>query len=110
MPKKNPLVCELPVMTAHCKTCPFKPDEHGVWQDPRLANQVIERTLFQAQQVCHGTEGPNREWHNRCKGAYDHNQAIYERLGYGDLLLNPPENKHKKPKIKNVKRTRCKHD
>lgn len=50
-------VCELPVMKAHCKTCPFKPDDNGRWQDPELAQQVIERTLFKGQQICHGTEG-----------------------------------------------------
>lgn len=79
-------VCELPVMSSHCKTCPFKPDKDGRWQDTRLANEVISRTLFNSQQICHGTEGKNRKPRNRCKGAFDHNFIIYERLGLTHLL------------------------
>lgn len=79
-------VCELPVMEAHCKTCPFKLDGKGHWQDVRLANEVISRTLFNSQQICHGTEGKNRKAHNRCKGAYDHNFEIYKRMGLEHLL------------------------
>jgi len=87
MPKKKVPVCELPVMKAHCATCPFKPDERGAWQDTELASKVIERTLFKAQQICHGTEGKRRKARNRCKGAYDHNLTIYERLGVDHLLI-----------------------
>lgn len=77
--KKN--VAELPVMKACCKTCPFKEDERGVWQDVELASKVIERTLFQGQQICHGTEGKRREAHNRCRGAWEYNNEIYKRMG-----------------------------
>jgi hypothetical protein len=91
MSKKITLpVCELPVMKSHCKSCPFKPDSNGRWQDVSLSNEVIQRTLFKAQQICHGTEGKNREPHNRCKGAFDHNQEIYDRMGLGHLILNKP--------------------
>lgn len=76
----------LPVMAAHCKTCPFKPDSNGVWQDGRLANEVISRTLFNSHQICHGTEGKSRKPNNRCKGAFDHNMEIYTRMGYKDLV------------------------
>lgn len=79
-------VSELPVMVACCKTCPFRADANGRWRDVELANTVIERTLFKSQQICHGTEGKNREANNRCKGSYDHNKEIYERMGWGDLL------------------------
>jgi hypothetical protein len=85
MQKKEIPVCELPVMKAHCITCPFR-EENGKWQDVELANQVIQRTLFKGQQICHGTEGKNREPHNRCKGAYDHNYEIYKRIGLVHLL------------------------
>lgn len=77
---------ELPVMKVHCKTCPFKPDENGVWQNIKLANEVISRTLFKAHQICHGTEGENRKANNRCKGAFDYNFEIYERMGFGELV------------------------
>lgn len=71
----------LAVMKKHCKTCPFKPNEKGHFQNPKLANEVIERTLFKAQQICHGTEGKNREPHNRCFGSFEYNSEIYERFG-----------------------------
>ena len=79
-------VSQLPVMKACCKTCPFKQDENGREQDPILAGQVTSRTLFNSQQICHGTEGPNREPRNRCKGSYDNNKEIYDRMGVGHLL------------------------
>ena len=79
-------VCELPVMKAHCKSCPFRPNEQGHYTDPELANKVIERTLFKSQQICHGTESKKRKPNNRCKGAYDFNKSIYERMGVLHLL------------------------
>ena len=71
---------DLPVMKRHCKSCPFKPNKHGIWQNVELANKVIGRTLFKAQQVCHTTEGKNREPKNRCKGAFDYADEVYKRL------------------------------
>lgn len=79
-------VSTLPVMQACCKTCPFKPDKNGRWRDVEQANKVIERTLFKAQQICHGTEGKNRKPTHRCKGGFDHNKTIYDRMGLGHLL------------------------
>lgn len=85
--KRNPIpVSELPVMKNHCKSCPFKPNENGLWQNTSLANEVISRTLFKSQQICHGTEGENREPRNRCKGSYDHNKEIYSRMNLAHLL------------------------
>jgi len=52
---------KVPVMKNYCKTCPFKPDSKGKWQDVKLASEVVARTFFQAHQICHGTEGENRE-------------------------------------------------
>jgi len=78
---------KLPVMTTHCKSCPFRPvGKHGRWKDVRLANEVIQRTLFKGHQICHATEGPKREPRFRCKGAFDHNMVIYERMGFKDLV------------------------
>lgn len=39
---------KVPVMKKYCKTCPFKPNAYGKWQDPILADQVVARTLFKA--------------------------------------------------------------
>lgn len=73
-------VSDLPVMKSCCKTCPFK-EVDGRQQDPELAAAVVERTLFKAQKVCHGTEGENRKARNRCKGSHDYNVTLYKRLG-----------------------------
>lgn len=77
---------ELPVMKACCKTCPFRLDEEGKMFDAEMASQVMSRTLFQSHQVCHGTEGKNREANNRCKGSFDHNFEIYKRMGVDHLV------------------------
>lgn len=74
-------VSKLPVMATYCKTCPFKPNENGFPQNVSLANAVTERTLFNSQQICHGTEGENREPRNRCYGSFEHNSDIYEKMG-----------------------------
>lgn len=79
-------VSDLPVMKVCCKTCPFKEDENGRENDPKLASEVTSRTLFNSQQICHGTEGKNREPRNRCKGSFDNNKTIYDRMGLGHLL------------------------
>lgn len=71
---------DLPIMKNHCKSCPFKPDAAGKWQDPELANTVTNRTLFKAQQICHSTEGKNRKPTHRCKGSFDNNDEIYKRF------------------------------
>lgn len=76
---------KIPVMEACCKTCPFR-SVNGKWQDVELANQVISRTLFKGHQICHGTEGGNRQPNNRCKGAFDHNYEIYQRMGYEKFI------------------------
>jgi len=87
-------VNHLPIMKACCKTCPFKANDKGHFQNPTLANEVISRTLFKAQQICHGTEGEHREPNNRCKGSYDFNFTIYQRLGLDHLLENPNPKDH----------------
>ena len=74
-------VSALPVMKTHCSSCPFKPVK-GIWQNVELANAVIARTFFNGQQICRGTEGRHWKPRNRCKGAYDHNYVIYDRMGF----------------------------
>lgn len=58
----------------------------GQWRDVKLAGQVVERTLFKGHQICHGTEAAKRKPRFRCKGAFDHNMAIYERMGFKELV------------------------
>lgn len=79
-------VSDLPIMKATCKTCPFRIMENGREQDMKLAGEVTSRTLFQGQQICHGTEGKNRKPTHRCKGSWDNNMVIYTRMGVGDKI------------------------
>lgn len=71
----------LSIMKSHCKSCPFK-EVDGKWQNTELANVVIERTLFKAQQTCHSVSDKQR-----CKGAYEHNLEIYKRMNLDKYLL-----------------------
>ncbi len=80
-------VSELPIMKSTCKTCPFKTKENGSWQNTELALVVIERNLFNSQQICHHPQLENKKPTHRCKGYYDYAFVIYERLG-----MNPKEN------------------
>lgn len=69
-----------PVMKAPCKSCPFK-EINNKQQDAELASRVTERTLFKAHQLCHSTNNTTR-----CKGSFDFNFTIYERMGFADLI------------------------
>ena len=86
-------VSSLPVMKSCCKTCPFKKDDNGFWQNSELASIVISRNILKSQQICHGTEGENREPNNRCKGYYDYAFELYSRMG-----LNPEKHLLNQPK------------
>jgi hypothetical protein len=55
--------------------------------DAELASKVTKRTLFNSQQICHGTEGKNRKANNRCKGSFDNNFQIYDRMGLAYLII-----------------------
>ncbi len=84
----------LPVMGAKCKTCPFRLNAEGLFTEMETVIKVIGRTLFKGQQICHGTEtGKERTPHNRCRGSYDYNIAIYKRVGFD---FEAYENEHKK--------------
>lgn len=73
-------VSDLPIMKVPCSTCPFKL-VGGKYQNMELANAVTERTLFKAQQTCHTVDDTQR-----CRGSYDFNKTIYDRMGLGHLL------------------------
>lgn len=67
---------EMPTMPAHCKTCPFAPNG-----DKQLMSKVIDRTMFQASQICHGSEGPRRQPRFLCKGARDLTVQVLHGMG-----------------------------
>lgn len=74
-------------MPSCCKTCPFKLNDRGIYQNMQLANSVISRNLFKSQQICHHPRTQGLEETHRCRGYYDYSVEIYERLG-----MNPKEN------------------
>lgn len=80
-------ISRLPVMPKCCKSCPFKLNKNGIWQNVELASAVTERTLFKAVQICHSTEGKNREPRFKCRGSFDHNKTIYNRMGIDSKLV-----------------------
>ena len=104
--KKHVKINELPVMPKHCKTCPFKPEANGQPQNPALCAAVNKRTLFKAQQICHGTEGKNREPRNRCFGSFEHNADIYAGLGLDKEAFRNGNINLKQPKIISIVGTR----
>lgn len=59
----------------------INPADYPVMFDAELASAVTERTLFKAHQLCHGTNNTTR-----CKGSFDYNFAIYERMGLSHLV------------------------
>jgi len=65
-----------------CKSCPFNPEG-----DANLADKVRQRSL-EASQICHGTEGPQREPRSLCRGARDYQIQILYRLG---VLAQPTD-------------------
>lgn len=70
---------ELPVMKSKCKSCPFQDCN----LDSGIANSVTARTLFKSWQICHSTEGLNREANHRCRGSFDVNMEVYRAI-WGD--------------------------
>ena len=74
------LVRELPVMAVFCKSCPFKPDNKGHPQNRQLADEITARTLFQDEQICHKDFYKKGVEQFRCKGSFDFNQIIYDRI------------------------------
>lgn len=80
-------VSTMPIMEACCKTCPFKLNADGRYQNPELVARVVDRNLFQSQQICHHPRTVDKPETHRCRGYYDYAFVIYERMG-----LNPEEN------------------
>lgn len=74
-------VSDKPVMKSCCKTCPFKLNDKGVYQNMHLANQVIANNMFRSQQLCHNTRLDNIEETHRCFGYYQYSVEIYDKMG-----------------------------
>ena len=68
------------IMEVCCKTCPFKLDNNDIFQNVELASKVIERTLFKSVQVCHSNNYNKKKEQFKCKGSFDYNNEIYNRM------------------------------
>jgi hypothetical protein len=75
-------ISTLPVNPNKCSTCPFAQSHE---QAIALQSTIIAR-MFQdgGSQICHGTEGPNREPRSFCRGARDHMLTLFYRMGFID--------------------------
>jgi hypothetical protein len=75
-------ISTLPVNPATCRTCPFA---HSHESAIALQSTIIAR-MFQdgGSQICHGTEGPNREPRSLCRGARDRMLTLFFRMGFID--------------------------
>lgn len=73
---------KLPLKKEKCRTCPF--GENG---DHQVMSKVIDR-IQGSMQVCHGTEGSNREPRHWCAGAREIQLRIVTAFG---ILEEPTE-------------------
>jgi len=70
-------------MAAKCASCPFA--EGG---DRELANKVLERTMFQASQICHHPALHGKKQTHLCRGARDAQLVVLHRMG---MLSEPTD-------------------
>jgi hypothetical protein len=73
-------ISTLPVNAIKCRTCPFAQSHDQVIA---LQSTIIAR-MFQdgGSQICHGTEGPNREPRSLCRGAREQMLMLFYRIGF----------------------------
>ena len=73
------------VMKKKCATCPFREDEQGRCEDPRLTNRIKQDVLTQASQICHHPRLDGKEETHLCRGARDFQIEIFHRIGFLDV-------------------------
>lgn len=66
-----------PVEKKMCPSCPFR--ETG---DRELADKVLNRTLFQASQICHHPVLKGKKEHSICRGARNVQLLLLYRIGW----------------------------
>lgn len=71
------------VMPAMCSTCPF-----GMDGDHRLANEVLNRTIGKASQICHHPALSGKKETHLCRGARDVQLNVLCAMG---LLTEPTD-------------------
>jgi hypothetical protein len=74
----------MPVMKRQCATCPFRTDERGQYDDPRLVSKIQHQCLNQASQICHHPSLEGKPETHLCRGARDFQLTIFYRMGIID--------------------------
>jgi hypothetical protein len=75
-------ISTLPVNPNKCRTCPFTQTNPTAIA---LQNRIIDRMLDDgSSQICHGTEGANREPESLCRGARDLMLTLFYRMQFID--------------------------
>jgi hypothetical protein len=75
-------ISTLRVNSSKCKTCPFAQSHESAIA---LQSTIIARMLDDGgSQICHGTEGANREPRSLCRGARDRMLMLFYRMQFID--------------------------
>jgi hypothetical protein len=80
-----------PVRKTMCASCPFRADG-----DRELAGQVLERTLFQASQICHHPRLHGKREHELCRGQRQEQLTLLYRMGIIDAPTDEAFNRKSK--------------
>jgi hypothetical protein len=79
-------ISSLPVNFNKCRTCPFAQSHESAIA---LQNTIIARMLNDGgSQICHGTEGANREPRSFCRGARDRMLTLFYRMQFIDAATD----------------------
>lgn len=67
---------DMPIMQQKCASCPFREGN-----DLELRNRIMERTIFQASQICHHPALKGKQQTHLCRGARDEQLNLLHRMG-----------------------------
>jgi hypothetical protein len=87
--------CDMPVMKAQCKTCPFRPEGN-----PQVRAWVEAHIYTSASQICHHPKVHGKNETHLCRGARNQQQQIFYRMG----ILNAPTDEAWNAKWEEVKK------
>lgn len=77
---------DLPIRKDQCKTCPFRDEQDGGWEDVRPL--LIERALNEATPICHSTgdalvrHGGEKLKAHICRGARNVQLGYFHHIGF----------------------------
>lgn len=71
-----------PVMQKECSTCPFKKNEDGKNQNPKLVARIQQQVLQESSQICHHPRLSGKDETHLCRGARNFQLQIFHRIGF----------------------------